>query len=96
MLSNSTVATRRDGVTGNVLAGVRAQVDPAKFIMAPEGPRKQSNIYVALGLNIVADDYIDVVGDTGSTRTGKVSFAEPVEGNRGYLWLIVDGGLLPS
>lgn len=95
-ITTSTIATRRDGVTGNYLSGIRAQIDPAKLVYAPEGPRRQQFMYVALGLDIIPDDWIDAVGDSGTAYSYKAVAVDSVEGDEGYTLVQIEGGRLPS
>lgn len=96
MLTNATISIRRDGVSGTVLSGIRAAVQQATYVEAPEGPRRRQQVLVALGTAVLPDDYIDVIGDSGGAKKGKVTFVDDVEGRRGYTALTVDGGLLPA
>lgn len=97
-LSNATLTTQRDGVTGNVLNCVQAQVEPSKMQFTVIGPQRIQTILIDPHQDVIEGDYATVIFRSGVTRVGKVTFPDEVEDDDddlSYMALTVVGGLLP-
>lgn len=99
LLSNATISTQREGVTGNVLTSVRAQVNRAVISFTPQGPQRVQHVDIDPGTTPLAGDHVTATLGDGTVLSAQVTFVDFLRGQSDrldYDRLTIVGGLLPA